>query len=131
MSRHSNFKLLMDTYYPLCCNGSKCVNCELYIDGTTPDSNNCCFYKICLDAVGESINRKYANTHSHVTPAQFLNIFEEMLCACPNIVKHACEENQSCSNCVFHKFIKLIGTGCNHESVIDFMKKNLVNWHGD
>jgi len=64
MSRHSNFKLFMDTYYPLCSNGLKCVNCELYIDGTTPNFSSGCFYKTCLDAVGESIPGKFLCKHS-------------------------------------------------------------------
>jgi len=126
MSRHSNLKHLMATYYPLCV--SSCGECELYISGNLPNHN--CFYEVCLKSVNEGGHRKFSTTKIHVTPKEFLNIFEEMLSACPNEVDVACD-GVSCEECAFHKLITLIGIGCNNVSVAKWVKKNLVNWHED
>lgn len=125
MSRHSNLKHLMATYYPRCTPGP-CHTCELYISG-----NYKCFYEVCLKSVDEGGHRKFSTTKIHVTPKEFLNIFEEMLSAYPNNVGAACDDGVSCGECAFHKLIRLIGIGCNNVSVAKWVKKNLVNWHED
>lgn len=128
MSRHSNLKHLIDTYYPVCF--VPCGMCELHISGKPSTFAGGCFYKVCLKSVGMDLDGRIVSSCLHVTPKEFLNIFEEMLSACSNKVGAACD-GVSCEECAFHKLITLIGIGCNNVSVAKWVKKNLVNWHED